>query len=65
MEKIRKQALHCLSIPPLNGNIYFKYDLNNFFNFNLNTFIYADQNRVATGEIATPDMLYLIFIPVK
>ncbi|MCB0726181.1 MAG: TonB-dependent receptor [Ignavibacteriae bacterium] len=40
-------------IPPLNGNIGFKYDLNNFFNFNFNTFIYADQNRVATGEIAT------------
>jgi len=46
-------------IPPLNGNIGLKYDLNNYFNINLNTFIYATQNRVAEGEVTTPD--YAVF----
>lgn len=48
-------------IPPLNGNIGLKYDLNDFFNFNLNTFIYAAQNRVAAGEITTPGYAVLNF----
>jgi len=46
-------------IPPLNGNIGLKYDLNNFFNLNFNTFIYAAQNRVADGEFTTPG--YAVF----
>ncbi len=46
-------------IPPLNGNIGLKYDLNNLFNLNLNTFVYAAQNRVAPGEITTPG--YVVF----
>ncbi|MBS1518144.1 MAG: TonB-dependent receptor [Bacteroidetes bacterium] len=41
-------------IPPLNGTIGIKFSAPKYFSVNLNSVLFAAQNRVAAGEIKTP-----------
>jgi hemoglobin/transferrin/lactoferrin receptor protein len=46
-------------IPPLNGGIGFRFGLLNNFEADLTSRIFAEQNKVATGEMTTPG--YAVF----
>lgn len=48
-------------IPPFNGIIGIKYPAGDLFSFNLNTVLFAQQNRTATGELKTPGYAVLNF----
>jgi outer membrane receptor protein involved in Fe transport len=45
-------------IPPLNLRIGLKFPFTGYLNFNLLAYIYADKQKVAQGELATPRYAY-------
>jgi outer membrane receptor protein involved in Fe transport len=57
------------AIPPLNGKLGIKSMMFNLFDIDFSATFFADQNKIAPGEISTPGYtyydLYLSSIPIK